>query len=519
MFGLDSKFVKKMNHNKAISRILHDVNSDFIISPHYNAVYKYASDELWKILKSQLGSGSYNPLLPITTEVPKKSGLTRPGAILNPIDRLLYQLLIDIVAEKIEAGIDRKRVFSNEFDICEIEPEKMFVPVSKKYKELRAKLAEHCKAIYYDFALVTDIACYYERIYQHVLVNILRSTTIEPELVSIIEKVLSAHTSKDSHGIVQGIYPSDILGNYYLTAFDSYLNSKDIEFLRFVDDYWMFFTTEREATKALIDICNYVRKEGLYLNEHKTKILSTDDLHYEETEIDRLFDSAKEELANIELDSFGYNFDPFDIDEFDGEIEDEALKELFQRRTDSENLSDKIDKFCLPRLAILQSDIAVEEAIEGLIKSPHLTSVYMRYLRAMISEDNNIIERLEDLFNRNKLNYDWQVMWLLGLFYSVDNISDKLPMQAYAIMEDNNRSEVIRAMCALVASKHGNGPVRRLIRNRYSSEPSSYVREAILYSTKHFPSADDKNACVKAWEGHSEMNKLIVKAMKSEASD
>ncbi len=517
MFGLDSKFVNKIDYELAISRILHDVGSDFIIAPHYSSVYENAKDELWKVLKSQLGGGKYNPLLPLVIEVPKKSGLTRPGAILNPIDRLFYQALIDLIIDRIELGIDRKRVFSNEYDVESDSPEKLFVSVSKKYNELREKITENCESIFYSYALVTDIACYFERIYQHVLVNILRSTNIESELTSVIEKVLSAHTAKDSHGIIQGIFPSDVLGNYYLTAFDSYLNSKNIEFIRFVDDYWMFFDTEKDATKTLIDICSYVRKEGLYLNEYKTKILSTKDLHYEETEIDRLFEAAKRELNHYGIDSLGYSFDPFEIEELEEEIEMKALQELFEMRFKSPNSIDKIDKFCLPRFAFAQNDYAIDEALKGLETHPHLTSIYIRYLKSQV-EGKNVLDYLEDTFLKDKLKYDWQNMWILGMFYSLESISNSIPMRAYTILEDNNRSEVIRALCALVASKHGDGTIRRLIRNRYASEPSSYVKEAILYSTKHFPSTDDRSACIKAWEGHSEMNKLIVKAMKEEVN-
>lgn len=203
----------------------------------------------------------------------------------------------------------------------------------------------------------------------------------------------------------------DILGNYYLTAFDSYLKSRDIEFIRFVDDYWMFFSNKKQATKMLTDICIYVRKEGLYLNEHKTRIL----LHYEENEIDELFDNAKEELQNLNINSFGYNFDPFDIDEYEEDIEFKALEELYNRRYEDEKLIEKIDKFCLPRFAVARSDIAVDDALEGLLTHHHLTGVYIKYLRNFIGDNGTILIKLEDYFLQDKLNYDWQIMWILGV--------------------------------------------------------------------------------------------------------
>lgn len=519
MPGLDSSLIKNINYKQAIERIAYDINSDFIFAPHYSTVYKNASVELWDKLKESLQSGTYNPQLPITIEVPKKSGLTRPGTILNPIDRLLYQVIIDEMVFDIEMCIDRTKVFSNVYDFLSDEPGRMFVSVTDKYTELRGRLSELCNNGNFNYVIIADIASYFERIYQHVLINLLRSTNCKSEYISLLEKFLLALSSKDSHGIIQGLIPSDILGNYYLSSFDAYLKSISIEFVRFVDDYWMFFNTKKDAMKSLVNICAYVRKEGLYLNEHKTRILSTSNLHYEETELDRLFESAKDEFSSWNIDSFGYSFDPFEVDEFDENAEMQALEALYNERYQSEHLIEKIDKFCIPRFSISKSEIAVNDALEGIIDRPYLSNIYSRYLNVMIKEDDAIISKVEELFLSNKHTYEWQLMWILGIFYSSGNVKKDVVMQAYSLLEDNNISPAVRAICALISSKHGDGPLRRLVRNRYSSEPSSYVKEAILYSTRYFPSADDRNACLKLWTTHSDINYLIGLAMKKDTSD
>ncbi|MEO7858983.1 MAG: hypothetical protein ABIU05_00845, partial [Nitrospirales bacterium] len=98
MPGLDLDVIKLLNPKQALGRINTDILTDFILAPHYSAIYAHAGDDLWEAAKMALSSGSYEPELPITIDVPKKSGLTRPGSILSPLDRFVYQALIDLIA-------------------------------------------------------------------------------------------------------------------------------------------------------------------------------------------------------------------------------------------------------------------------------------------------------------------------------------------------------------------------------------------------------------------------------------
>lgn len=512
--GLDQNLVNELDVELALRRIGCDILSDFIFAPHYSAVFRFASKELIATLIKKLRSGTYFPMLPITIEVVKKTGTTRPGSILNPIDRLLYQSLIDKIAPIADKNIDRSRVYSN---IISMEDTgSMFEPQSKSYKELKRKLQVLCENKKYNHVLFIDIACYFDRIYQHVLINLLRSTTIKAEYTNLLEKVLSEFTQKDSHGIIQGLFPSDFLGNYYLCSFDSFLKTKGIEFIRYVDDYWMFFHSEKDAKKFLVKICNYVRKEGLYLNESKTMIKSTEDTNYEENKIDTLFNAAREEFKKQRIYVSEYSFEPFQIDSITEELDFDAIKELYNNREDQPRLLERIDKFCLPLLARYNSDLAVEDAIEGIEKRPHLVHIYAQYLGTIARSKEVIFDFIEKLLIEDKFLYDWQKMWVLGLLFHANKISNELVNKAYFILEDFDEDITLRAICAIIVSKFGDGASRRLVRNHYSIEPSMYVKEAILYSTKFFPSNDDKNTCIKTWRNHSDISELIAIAISNE---
>ncbi|MBP7280522.1 MAG: hypothetical protein KBA66_03025 [Leptospiraceae bacterium] len=102
MPGLDNKILNNLDFNKSLKRIVKDINSDFIFAPHLNFIYQSASQELVDNLKQKLNSGVFEFGQPVTINVPKKTKLTRPGSILLPLDRLLYQVIVDHLSEDIE---------------------------------------------------------------------------------------------------------------------------------------------------------------------------------------------------------------------------------------------------------------------------------------------------------------------------------------------------------------------------------------------------------------------------------
>jgi len=113
MPGLDKKILDVIDATKVIDRIKIDIRTDFILAPHYNAIFINAGEELWGRVHELLKSGNYQPDLPLTVSVPKERGFTRPGSILGPVDRFVYQALIDLASPVLESQLDRERTFSH----------------------------------------------------------------------------------------------------------------------------------------------------------------------------------------------------------------------------------------------------------------------------------------------------------------------------------------------------------------------------------------------------------------------
>ena len=518
MLGLDPNIIKKLNYELSLKRIKNDIHSDFIYAPHINVIFYKADCELLKILSTKLRNGKFEPFLPITIEVPKSSGFTRPGSILWPLDRLAYQISVDEISLKAEDLINRSQVYSNIL-LKNDTNGFMFEPAGYSYSSFKNKIFEFCNNGNYSYVFKADVASFFERLYQHVLIQLVSSANCNILIVNFLEKLLNKFTQKDSHGIIQGVMPSDFLGNFYLCSLYAEHDIKGITSLRYVDDIYTFFNNERDALLHRIFICSCLRKDGLSLNESKSEIIEVEKLIHEETEVERLFQNVKDELeSEFERQDFYSStllWDYYDEEEInEEEIELFATKTLFDFEEVTPETRNKIDKFCLPIFTAVKDDYAVEYVMNNYSIKPHLSQIYAKYLTTLIKSNSNIInETVKLLFDENII-YEYQLMWLYASLMSATRVNVKAVRKAIDNLRNKNLNEVLRAVCAIFIGKFGNAVHRRILKSDYSNEPSSYVRAAILYSVRNFPSSE-RNSCFSAWGGHSETNSLIVKAIKN----
>jgi hypothetical protein len=517
----------QLDADRGLRRIRTDVLSDLILAPHYSAIFEHAGDELRDRLFDQLRSGDFEPSLPIYIEAPKANGIPRPGAILPPLDRLAYQLLADHVAPLGEAQLDRTRVHSHV--LLEPDPDgRMFRPGHESWQQLRDSLVGFASAEEHAFVVRADVASFFDRLYQHNLINLLHASGAAPGAVNLLEKLLSAWRQKDSHGILQGMFPSDFLGNFYLCALDGHFEIQGTPSARFVDDIYLFYGSEIDARKGLTELARILRAEGLHLNERKTEIVASDALIHEETALDRLFDEAKDELDGYNWVSAVYGFvtawripddlsEREDIDE-DGEAEIEgvgrlaAVELLYDRVDDEDAPVDRIERFCLPLLGASGSQRAIERAVRGIVRRPHLAQLYSSYLMKVARDNEEVTQQLEREFEFGTLAYDWQLMWLLGTLTYLGGVSRASVNRALRIAQDHSVPVPVRAMAVQLAARHGNVAQRRAVRTLYTAEPSEYVRASILFASRHFPTPE-RRTCLGAWGGHSDVNALTVRAV------
>jgi hypothetical protein len=515
MPGLDPTIIGLIDTNLSLGRIRRDLNSDFILSPHYAAVFAHANDDLWEQTKSSLRSGCFEPELPITIEVPKLTGLTRPGSILKPMDRLVYQTLIDVIAPTAERYIDRSRTFSHV--LVDPDPEyQMFKNDHDCWNNLHESIKQYSEDPNWSHAIRADVANFFERLYQHVLINLLRSSDCPSGAVNLLEELLLSWMERDSHGILQGMFPSDFLGNFYLVGLDSYLEVQGVPSARFVDDLYIFYPSKPGAQKGMTELCKSLRREGLHLNDRKSQILETEKLIHEETQIDRMFNEAREELVGVFPGANWYGFQSIWLSEESESSEEEvtlhAVESLYQRIEEPDAPSNRIELFCLPILAEAGSEIAVQRALDGLVERPYLAKIYSSYLMRLIRVNPQIKNEMQRVLKEGDFSYDWQLMWPIAALLSTDRIERSTVTTVIRILCNHSCSVALRALSAIFVGKHGDPGQRRNLIQQYSNEPSDYVREAILFASRYFP-ASERRSCMSAWGGHSKVNALIARAV------
>ena len=503
MFGLDQEIISDIEHESVIAHVKEDIRSDFILAPHYDIVYNYAGEYLWEQLGQQLRSGKYQPGLPITISVPKERFFTRPGSILSPTDRFVYQAMVDSVKDQLEGNLDRERSFSHVPSDVE---GRMFEPNHVSWERFQTRIFQICDESRY--ILKADISHYFERLPQHHLVNLMSAADCVPEVVNLLEKMMLAFRESNSFGIIQGVYPSDVLGNFFLSDFDAYCEIADVPSARFVDDIYIGFESEAMARQGLGNLIETLRKDGLHLNEYKSKIIVAGDVIREETAIDRLFDEIREEVEDNEsydrVSPYGFDIEwgeddrdeVEDTDDVEG-LENATITRLIEDIDDYPNHEDQIEKFCLPILRSAASANAIEHVLNKLQQKPHQTRLYFSYISVFVDSDQYVVAELEELVGDATIS-DYQKIFLLAALFRARKVKRTTVNTVLHWLQNPRVAKEARAMAAIFAAKHGAAQQKRVVRTSYEGEQSDYVRSAILYSMKYLPLVE-KKTCIRAW--------------------
>lgn len=526
-FGLDSDLLKQIDWGLALERIIHDLRSDFIYAPHLGFVYRKAQARLIEQVRSRLANGTFSVGVPLTIEVPKtfrirvKASLkrlgpsySRPGSILLPHDRLLYQALADQAAPIVKASTDSTRSFSHLLDAPN--SPSMFMPTRKCWAKLQKALADYSKPKTIRYVLKLDVANYFGSLNQHKLINVLKDAGYPGGLASRLEAILSRYIGeRNSRGILQGMFPSDLLGNYYLAPIDLMLKEQDVPSARYVDDLYVFLKNVDEGEKLLRAIIPALRSYDLVLNEAKSSIMPKAALVTEEPDLEQLFvDAFNEVSSQVDEDEFrtdyGFQSEWDDEEEQDEEQDEEdlkleATKVLFDSISDYPGNEENIERFCLPLFSSAGSDYAVDHVMSSFKKRPSMTQIYCAYLARFptISVQELMLSLLQD-----KSLFDWQRMWLLAGLSQNKKGEDAVVKVALNLLKSADSHEALRAVAAIYAGRFGDHTRRTTLRTLYPSV-SNYVQAAIFYSSQDWPSAERATAKA-SWSGHGVLQDLLT---------
>jgi hypothetical protein len=525
-FGIDSTMLSKIDWNLALKRISHDLRTDFIYAPHLAFIYSKAGQELIAKVTSDLGSGQYSSGLPLTIEVPKSfrirvavpskrlgPSFSRPGSILLPHDRLLYQALADQAAPIVAAKTDSARSFSHQLG----EPDRvsMFLPTRTCWSGLQKALAKHAKSEANKYILRVDVANFFGSLNLHTLINVLSDSGFPNALCARLEAILTNYAGeRSSRGILQGIYPSDLFGNYYLVPIDRFLEECGVPSARYVDDLYIFVESVEAADQLLQQLIPTLRSYDLVLNENKSILMPKSALRTEEPDLEHLFAAAVEEIAEqIDDDDFDADYGLQSEWEEDGtdeeDLELKATKVLFDSLSEYPGQEENIERFCLPLFSRAGSNYALAHVLEAFKKRPAMTQIYASYVAKFLDEDG-VPKTLWALL-KDPLLVDWQRMWILAALSQTSDHQDAGVKIAFALLQDASRHDALRAVAAIFVGRFGDHARRKGLIRTYSSV-SPYVQAAIYFSSRRWPVAE-RNTAKASWGSHSVLNSMIKLAI------
>lgn len=522
-FGMDVSVLANINWNVALARVAHDLRSDFVYAPHLGLIYRQAGAEAVELLKSELKSGTYLPGVPITIEVPKPFRISvkakskrlgpnysRPGSILLPRDRLLYQALADEAATVINTKTDAKRVFSHV--LAEQDEPSMFLPTRECWSNLQNALSQYGKPKSIKYVLKIDVANFFGSLNQHTLINVLADSGYPKSLLSRLEAILIRYTGdRSSRGILQGMYPSDLFGNFYLAPIDRFLKEFGVFSARYVDDIYIFLDSVDQADNLLRKLIPTLRTYDLGLNEAKSVIMPKAVLFAEEPDLDSLFAEAVDEIASqIETKDFDsdYGFqaeweeEPADHEE----LELAATKTLFDSISEYPGNEENIERFCLPLFSKAWSDYAISHVLEAFKKRPSMAQIYSAYCAKFLDQPD-VVHNLCALLGDETL-WDWQKMWILAALSQIKKSNDDTVKLAFQILQDANRHEALRAVAAIYVGRFGDHARRKALVAGYGAV-SNYIQAAIYYSSRRWPQSERNNAKA-SWSGHGPLHNLVA---------
>ncbi len=216
-------------------------------------------------------------------QTPKRSGLYayRHAALLEPKTTLGYNTLAILFAEVLEPQRmpqSENVVFSYRYS-PNMTSGKLFADGTETgFKGFRREELRQSAIKGNNFILMADIAHFYDTLNLHVLENQLRKSAGEDRFLGErvtywLDRFLQKTDTGWSKGIPVGNNGSRILAEGFLIGLDRRLKRKNINFIRYVDDFRIFTETPAEAQKAL-EILNFeLDRIGLALNDNKLALI------------------------------------------------------------------------------------------------------------------------------------------------------------------------------------------------------------------------------------------------------
>jgi hypothetical protein len=214
----------------------------------------------------------------VKLDVAKDANSTRPALVMNPVDRLAYQSLIDLISLELVGHLP-SWVYGWRLD--RNHPAKgCYADNSSEWHSFNAALANGRKE--FRHVLRLDIRGFFGSISHGLLLPQLLRQCKSYQLFERIEQFINSwNITSGRSGLPQRFLPSSLLAQAYLRPLDEFLSRMlrlfrgRINVSRWMDDIWLFSNDRRMLDVSLKELASILDQLGLEFNSDKTKWLET----------------------------------------------------------------------------------------------------------------------------------------------------------------------------------------------------------------------------------------------------
>ena len=218
----------------------------------------------WTKVREKLQAGTYAPSPVRRTLIPKKQGGERPLGIPTVLDRVIQQALAQELSGAFEETFSENsyayRAGRNAHDAL---------------RAVRAAAAEGCTE-----AVDCDLKGFFDHVDHDLLMARVAAKVTDKRVLRLIGRYLRAGVvlpdgtrEPTPRGVPQGGPLSPLLANIMLTPLDRELESRDLRFARYADDFLILVKSRPEAERVMTDVAGFVeRKLKLTVNAAKSRV-------------------------------------------------------------------------------------------------------------------------------------------------------------------------------------------------------------------------------------------------------
>jgi len=256
------EILSSKNLNEAYKKVYRNKGASGVDGVTIHELKDYLKEHKRKIL-NDIRNRKYKSQPVKRVEIPKENGKTRKLGIPTVVDRVIQQAINQVLTPIYE---------------------EQFSDSSYGFRPLRSAQGAVLKSLEiinegYDWVVDIDLERFFDTVHHDRLINIIRRTIKDGEVVSLIRKFLVSGVMINNKyedtiiGTPQGGNLSPLLSNIMLNELDKELETRGLHFVRYADDCIILVKSQKAANRVMISVTNFIEKKlGLKVNVTKSKV-------------------------------------------------------------------------------------------------------------------------------------------------------------------------------------------------------------------------------------------------------